>query len=145
MSKSLVHPIKQLQSQQRREMRKYAPVSNFLKILANENSEDQPDLTNAEMLARKAWRKALSDDKDSLHWTVLLLDRIEGKVNQVVTVDNPNAIVEQLYTKLAINGMSEEQIRTTLIGMGVDEGFLPPPKEEPVIIETEVISSEVVV
>lgn len=129
-----------LVAQQRREAKKYAPVSNFLKIIANESSEEFPDLTNAEVLAKKAWNKATSDDKDALHWAVMLMDRVEGKVAQEVKVDNPNAIVEQLYTRLAIGGMSNEHIRNTLIGMGVDEALLPPEETPVKVIEVEAIS-----
>lgn len=132
-----------LVASQRRAAKKYSPVSNFLKIIANEASEEFPDLTNAEVLAKKAWAKATSDDRDSLHWAVMLMDRVEGRVAQEVKVSDPNAIVEQLYVKLAVNGMSNGQIRETLIGMGVDESLLPPPEEPVIIIEGEVVASKV--
>jgi len=130
-------PAKALATEHKKVIRGYAPITNFLKILANESAMGSDELSNAESLARKMWQKANSDDKDSLHWAILLLDRVEGKASQTIKVDNPNAIVEQLYVKLAVNGMSNTQIRNTLVGMGVDEALLPPPEESPDIIEVE--------
>ena len=134
-------PAKALATEHKKVIRGYAPITNFLKILANESAMGSDELSNAESLARKMWQKANTDDKDSLHWAILLLDRVEGKASQTIKVDNPNAIVEQLYTRLAIGGMSNEHIRNTLIGMGVDESLLPPEETPVKVIEVEAISA----
>ena len=123
--KSLVKSDRNPLEKQKKAAKRFAPISNFLKLLSQE-SADAEDASYAEALARKAWNKALSDDKDSLYWALMILERTEGKVTQKVQIDNPNELVEQIFTRLVESGMPMVQIRNVLIAMGVEDRFLPP-------------------
>lgn len=119
---------------QKKAAKSFAPISNFLKVISQENLAGR-DETYAEALARKAWRMSLSDEKESLYWALMILERTEGKVAQKVQIDNPNELVEQIYSRLVLSGMPMTQIRNVLIALGVDEKFLPQIEA----IDTEII------
>lgn len=123
--KSLTVTSHSVLDRQRKVAKSFAPISNFLKIISQEYPAGK-EHTYAEALARKAWDNALSDTKESLYWALMVLERTEGKVAQKVQIENPNELVEQIYSRLVLSGMPMVQIRNVLIAMGVEEKLLPP-------------------
>lgn len=103
------------------------PIEAFLKIAAETpvDPTDPNSLTYAEKLAFHAWRKALSNERDSFQWATLVLDRTEGKVVNELKVSDAGKIVEQIVARLMGQGLDTEQVINFLTTVGIDQKYIP--------------------
>lgn len=116
------------------------PVEAFLRIAADMqlDPDDPNSFTYAERLALHAWKKALSNDRDSFKWAELVLDRTEGKVANELKIEDAGRLVEQIISKLSNSGMNLPQILTFLQAMGVEQQYIP----DNDFIDAEVINGQ---